>query len=88
MVLSTRSCDPLFEMAFGLRGELVPALVRWTSAVGAIPQTKTSCFLVAFLLTPIISVLRSGHYKNPGDGRTPFSFYPEQLAAKLSFTLV
>lgn len=88
MVLCTRSCDPLFEMASWLRGELVPALVGWTNAVGPIPQTKTSYFLIAFLLTPIISVPRSGHYKNPGDGRTPFSFYPEQLAVELSFTLV
>lgn len=75
-------------MASDLPGELVSALVRQKNAVGAVPQKKDSCFPVTFLLSPIISVLRSGQYKNPGAGKTPFSFYPEQLAVELSFTLV
>lgn len=75
-------------MASELPGELVSAFVRWINAVGAIPQTKDSHFSVTFLLSLITSVLRSGHYKNPGAGKTPFSFYPEQLAVKLSFAVV
>lgn len=48
-------------------------------------KQEDSCFPVPFLLSPILSVLSSGHYKSPGDGKTPFSFYPEQLAVELSF---
>lgn len=70
-------------MASELPGELVPALVRWRNALGAIPQTKDSCFPVTFLLSPIIPILRSDHYRNPGDGKNTFLILPRAAGSYL-----
>lgn len=44
-------------------------------------------FPITFPFSPTISVLRLNHHKKKPQewGKTPFSFYPEQLAVELSF---